>query len=146
MLRVLRYHHLFDVLRKSDRGLLWFNSLFLFWLALLLFPTALLGDYPKERIAVICYGSVMLFAGLSFSWMRYYAFFIGQLTYADIDRDLLKRAMIKSVFNPTLHLLAVLLAFVSTKLAITLYFVIPMLFFVPSRLERHTVQRDRTLG
>ena len=78
--------------------------------------------------------------------MRYYAFFIGQLTHADIDRDLLKRAMIKSVFNPTLHLLAVLLAFVSTKLAITLYVLIPMLFFVPSRLERNTVKRDRTLG
>ena len=50
------------------------------------FPLALLGDYPKERIAVICYGAVMLFAGLSFSWMRYYAFFIGgKLTYPDID-------------------------------------------------------------
>jgi uncharacterized membrane protein len=139
------HHHLFDVLRKSDRGLLWFNSLFLFWLAFIPFPTALLGDYPNERIAVICYGGVMLLAGLSFSWMRYYAFFIGQLTYTDIDQDLLKRAMIKSVFNPTLHLSAVLLAFVSTKLAITLYVVIPMLFFVPSRLERHTMKRDRAL-
>jgi uncharacterized membrane protein len=140
------HHHLYDVLRKSDRGLLWFNGLFLFWLAFVPFPTALLGDYPKERIAVICYGAVMLFAGLSFSWMRYYAFFIGKLTYPDIDRDLLKRAMIKSAFNPILHLLAVLLAFVSTKLAITLYVVIPMLFFVPSRLERHTMNRDRALG
>ena len=78
--------------------------------------------------------------------MRYYAFFIGKLTYTDIDRDLLKRAMIKSAFNPILHLLAVLLAFVSTKLAITLYVMIPMLFFVPSRLERLTMNRDRTVG
>jgi uncharacterized membrane protein len=138
------HHHLFDVLRKSDRGLLWFNSLFLFWLAFVPFPTALLGDYPKERIAVVCYGAVMLFAGLSFSWMRYYAFFIGRLTYTDIDRELLKRAMIKSAINPTLHLSAVLLAFVSTKLAITLYVMIPMLFFVPSPLERQTTKRDGT--
>jgi uncharacterized membrane protein len=140
------HHHLYDVLRKSDRGLLWFNSLFLFWLAFVPFPTAMLGDYPKERIAVICYGAVMMFAGFSFSWMRYYAFFIGELTYTDIDRDLLKRAMIKSAFNPILHLSAVMLAFVSTTLAITLYAIIPMLFFVPSQLERNTMNRDRTLG
>jgi hypothetical protein len=69
--------------RKSDRGLLWFNGLFLFWLAFIPFPTALLGDYPKERIAVIRYGAVTLLAGLSFSWMRYYAFFVGRLTYTD---------------------------------------------------------------
>jgi uncharacterized membrane protein len=140
------HHHLYDVLRKSDRGLLWFNSLFLFWLAFIPFPTAMLGDYPKERIAVICYGAVMMLAGFSFSWMRYYAFFIGELTYPDIDRDLLKRAMIKSAFNPILHLSAVMLAFVSTTLAITLYVIIPMLFFVPSRLERNTMNSDRTLG
>jgi uncharacterized membrane protein len=140
------HHHLYDVLRKSDRGLLWFNGLFLFWLAFVPFPTALLGDYPKERIAVIWYGAVMLLAGLSFSWMRYYAFFVGRLTYTDLDRDLLKRAMIKSAFNPALHLLAVLLAFFSTKLAITLYVMIPMLFFVPSRLERQAMKRDRTPG
>jgi uncharacterized membrane protein len=140
------HHHLYDVLRKSDRGLLWFNSLFLFWLAFIPFPTAMLGDYPKERIAVICYGAVMMLAGFSFSWMRYYAFFIGELTYPDVDRDLLKRAMIKSAFNPILHLSAVMLAFVSTTLAITLYVIIPMLFFVPSRLERNTMNSDRTLG
>jgi hypothetical protein len=40
-------------------------------------------------------------------------------------------------------LLAVLLAFVSAKLAITLYLyvMIPMLFFVPSRQERQTMKR-----
>jgi len=63
------HHHLFALLTRSDRGLLWLNSLFLFWLASVPFPTALLGDYPRERIAVVAYGAVMLMAGLSFSLM-----------------------------------------------------------------------------
>jgi uncharacterized membrane protein len=58
------HHHLFVVLAKSDRGLLWLNSAFLFWLASVPFPTALLGDYPKQRIAVVCYGAAMAMAGL----------------------------------------------------------------------------------
>ncbi len=130
------HHHLFGLLRKSDRGLLWFNSFFLLWLAFVPFPTALLGDYPGQRVAVVVYGTVMALTGISFSWMRFYAFFLGKLVYPDIDRRLLRRAMLKSAMNPVLHLLAVLLAFVNTRLAIFLYVVIPVLFVIPSKLER----------
>jgi uncharacterized membrane protein len=130
------HHHFFDILKKSDRGLLWFNNLFLFWLVFIPFPTAMLGDYPRERIAVMAYGAVMMFAGISFSWMRYYAFFIGKLAYPDIDHGLLRRAMLKSVSNPILHFLAIFLAFVNPGFSIALYIGIPLLFFVPSKLER----------
>jgi uncharacterized membrane protein len=88
----LAHHHLFAILVKSDRGLLWLNSVFLFWLASVPFPTALLGDYPHERLAVVCYGAVMSMAGVSFSSMRFYAFYIGKLTVPGLDRKLLRRA------------------------------------------------------
>jgi len=130
------HHHLFALLVKSDRGLLWLNSFFLFWLASVPFPTALLGDYPHERIAVVCYGAAMAMAGLCFSSMRGYAFYIGKLTVPGLDRKLLKRAMIKSTLNPVLHLTAVLLAWVNTNIALALYVAIPVMFFLPTRLER----------
>jgi len=132
------HHHLFALLTKSDRGLLWLNSLFLFWLASVPFPTALLGDYPRERIAVVCYGAVMLMAGLSFSSMRYYAFYIGKLTAPGLDRKMLRRAMIKSALNPLLHLIAMLLVLVNTTLPLVLYAAIPILYFLPTRLEHYT--------
>jgi TMEM175 potassium channel family protein len=71
------HHHFFILLDKSDRGLLWLNCLFLFWLVAVPFPTALLGDYPLQRVSVICYGAVMTMAGVSFSSMRFYAFYVG---------------------------------------------------------------------
>jgi uncharacterized membrane protein len=132
------HHHFFDLLRRSDRGLLWFNSLFLLWLVFVPFPTALMGDYPGERIAVMCYGGVMALAGACFSWMRWYAFFAADLTYADLDRKLMRRAMWKSLLNPFLHLVAVLLALVSTRAAIALLVIVPLMFFFPSKLERQT--------
>jgi uncharacterized membrane protein len=82
------HHHLFHLLRRSDRGLLWFNSVFLLWLAFIPFPTALLGDYPRERVAVMCCAGVTALAGLSFAWMRYYCFFIAFLTHEGLDRKL----------------------------------------------------------
>src|SRR5262245_45069387 len=133
------HHHLFALLTKSDRGLLWLNSLFLFWLASVPFPTALLGDYPQERLAVLCYGAVMMMAGVSFSLMRFYAFYIGKLTASGRTRRLLKRAMIKSALNPLPHLMAMWLVFVKTAIALAFYAAIPILFFVPTRLDHYSV-------
>ena len=130
------HHHLFESISKTDRGLLWFNSLFLLWLAFIPFPTALMGDYPSQRIAVMFYGIVMVLAGVSFSWMRYYVFFVSRLSRDGIDPTLARRAMMKSVLNPILHTLAVLVALESTRIAMGFYVAIPILFFVPSRLER----------
>jgi uncharacterized membrane protein len=96
---------------------LWLNSLFLLWLAFIPFPTALMGDFPGERIAVMGYGTVSTLAGVSFTLMRYYAFYLAKLVDESIDRRLLDSAMLKSALNPVLHSFAVLLAFVDTRLS-----------------------------
>ena len=103
------------------------------------FPTALLGAYPRQRIAVVCYGAVMAMAGVSFSAMRFYAFYIGKLNVPGIGADLLKRAMAKSAMNPALHILAIALAWVTTTASLALYVAIPLLFFLPTKLERLSV-------
>jgi uncharacterized membrane protein len=131
------HHHLFHILKRSDRGLLWLNSLFLLWLAFIPFPTALMGDFPGERVSVMCYGTVTTLAGVSFCLMRYYAFYVAKLVDQRIDRHLLKLAMLRSVLNPFLHSIAVLLAFVDTRFSIALYIILPLMFFVPSKLERY---------
>jgi len=79
------HHHLFHILKRSDRGLLWLNSLFLLWLAFIPFPTALMGDFPGARIAVMGYGTVTTLAGVSFCLMRYYAFYVSKLVDERID-------------------------------------------------------------
>jgi uncharacterized membrane protein len=131
------HHHLFHVLKRSDRGLLWLNSLFLLWLAFIPFPTALMGDFPGERIAVIGYGTVTTLAAVSFTFMRYYVFCLAKLVDKRIDRSLLKSAMLKSVLNPLFHAMAVLLAFVDIRLSIALYIILPLMFFIPGKLERY---------
>jgi hypothetical protein len=48
----------------------------------------------------------------------------------------MSEAMRKSVMNPLLHLIAVLLAWVDTRISLAFYVAIPLLFFLPSRLEQ----------
>jgi uncharacterized membrane protein len=125
------------VLKRSDRGLLWLNSLFPLWLAFIPYPTALMGDFPGERIAVMGCGAVTTLAGVSFTFMRYYAFYLAKLVDENIDARLLRSAMLKSVLNPILHAIAVLLAFVDTRLSIALYIILRLMFFIPSKLESY---------
>jgi uncharacterized membrane protein len=136
------HHHLFDLIRRTDRGLLWLNSLFLLCLSFVPFPTAMMGDYPHERIAVMFYGTVTTLAGLCFACMRYYVFYVGRLVDPALDRALLRGAMRKSAMNPVLHSAAVLLALIDTRLALALYTVLPLSFVVPSALDRQ--QRARS--
>jgi hypothetical protein len=104
-----------------------------------------MGDFPRERVAVMGYGTVTTLAGVSFSLMRYYAFYVGKLVDEKIDRRLLKLAMIRSVINPVLHSIAVLFAFVDTRLSIVLYIILPLMFFIPSKLESYLQTERREL-
>jgi hypothetical protein len=88
----------------------------------------------------------MSMAGLSFSSMRFYAFYIGRLTTPGPDRRLMKRAMIKSALKPVHHLIAVLLAGVNLNLAPAFYVAIPVMFFLPSRLERFASSKPTAEG
>jgi uncharacterized membrane protein len=131
------HHHLLDLVRRTDRGLLWLNSLFLLCLAFVPFPTAMMGDYPRERVAVMFYGAVTTAAGICFACMRFYVFYVGRLVGETLDRRLMRGAMLKSAMNPLLHAAAVLLALVDTRLAMVLYTLLPLTFIVPSALDRH---------
>jgi len=130
------HHHLFHIIKKSDRGLLWLNNLFLLWLTFIPFPTALMGAYPHERIAVMGYGVVTIMAGISFCLLRYYVFYVAKSIDDTIDKRLLRSAMSKSIANPIVHSIAVSLALLDVRLTLVLYGVLPLLFFIPSKLER----------
>ena len=132
----MAHHHLFHIIKRSDRGLVWLNSLFLLWMTFLPFPTALMGSYPHERIAVIFYGIVSMLASISFCLMRYYAFYVAKLIDDTLDPKLLRAAMVRSFINPVIHIVAIALALVDTRITVGMYVLLMGLFFIPSRLEQ----------
>jgi uncharacterized membrane protein len=56
------HHEMFEHIEKCDRGLLWLNLVFLMGIAFLPFPTALVGCFPNERVAVLIYSASIVFA------------------------------------------------------------------------------------
>jgi len=58
--------------RRADYGMVWLSSIFLMFQSLVPFPTALMGEYPKNPLAVGLFGIIMAFNTLLFMLLYHY--------------------------------------------------------------------------
>ncbi len=126
----INHHQLFSMIKSTNRGLFWLNSLFLMCLTFIPFPTALIGSYPNESVAVIFYGLAMIATAISFVLMKSYAFF-GPL----VDEKHARPKVRFLIAGPLLYLIAVGLAQLNPMYAISIYLLIPIIYFFASGIE-----------
>lgn len=60
------HHHLFQAAQKVSGGVLWSNAHLLFWLSLVPFTTAWLGQNTGAPLPVATYGINLLFCGIAY--------------------------------------------------------------------------------
>jgi len=126
------HHYFFSNLKHVDRGLLWLNGLFLLTVALIPFPTALVGQYPGMTPPLVLLSAVMLLTSLSFACMRFYASFCGQLLKDHLSKAQAKAAMIQSMIAPFLYAIAMAVAFAWPPGSILIQVGVLLLFFLRS--------------
>ena len=128
------HHHMLHVTKHVDGGILWANLHLLFWLSLMPFTTAWMGENHFAATPTAVYGFVLLMAAI--------AYFI--LARAIIRRDgpdsMLARAFgkdWKGKVSPIFYLAGILLAFVDERIAQALYVVVAVMWLIPDRrIER----------
>jgi uncharacterized membrane protein len=54
----LNHHHVLGMTRHADYGMVWINSIFLMGQSFIPFPTALIGQYSENALAVSIFGLV----------------------------------------------------------------------------------------
>jgi len=128
------HHHLLHTVREVSGGILWANLHLLFWLSLLPFATAWLGENRVAAVPTALYGFVLLMAGV--------AYYILQLAIiAKQGRDSLLAAAIgkdwKGKLSPAIYLAAIPLCFVEPRIGHALYVLVALMWLVPDRrIER----------
>src|SRR4051794_17015070 len=60
------HHHMFHTCKKVTGGIMWANFHLLFWLSLVPFVTAWMGENHFSPIPVAIYGIVLLFAAIAY--------------------------------------------------------------------------------
>ena len=125
----VNHHQLFHSIQHSTRGLLWLNTIWLFWICLLPFPTAFLGEHPTLLFALLVFGAELFLCSLSFYFIRYYCF-QQNLFHPEFSFEISKQLLRKSMLGPVLYLTSVALSFVSVYLSYVIFIVVPTLFIV----------------
>lgn len=68
----LNHHHILGLARHAGYGMVWINSIFLMLQSFIPFPTALMGQYPGNPLAVSLFGAVMALNTLAFIALHAY--------------------------------------------------------------------------
>lgn len=132
----VNHHSFFAGISHTDWKLLWANNLLLFFLAIVPFTTAVLGDHLGQPIAVAVYALNLGLAGASFTLMGYYVLFKARLVDARISEGARRIEVKRSVLGSALYLLGVPLGLVAPVVAEFLFVAIPIAFIVPGLFGR----------
>ncbi|MDF5732395.1 MAG: TMEM175 family protein [Rhizonema sp. PD38] len=131
------HHHLLQAARHINGRILWANLHLLFWLSLVPFATGWMGDNHFAATPVALYGIVLFFAGLAY-------FILSRVLVAHHGLDSTIATAIGKDFKGKVSLLfyalAILLSYVNSWLASSLYILVAIMWFIPDRrIERNLI-------
>lgn len=134
------HHHLLHATQRVNGATLWANLHLLFWLSLIPFTTAWLGENHLSPWPLAVYGLVLLLAAI--------AYFI--LTRTLIRLHGAASTLAKSIgsdkkgkLSPFIYLAAILLAFVQPWASVACYVAVAIIWLVPDRrIERNVAEHD----
>jgi uncharacterized membrane protein len=128
------HHHLFQVVQQVNGRVLWANLHLLFWLSLIPFVTAWMGENYFTPGPVAFYGGVLLFAAIAYSILTVtlIAHHGKDSTIATaIGRDF------KGKVSVAIYAVSIPLAFANSWLAFSLYVLVAIMWLIPDRrIER----------
>ncbi|MBX6330938.1 MAG: DUF1211 domain-containing protein [Gemmatimonadaceae bacterium] len=130
------HHHMLHMTQRVDGAILWANLHLLFWLSLVPFTTAWMGENHFAAVPTAVYGAVLFLAGIAY-WILQHTIIASQgpdsLLAAVIGRDL------KGKISPVIYALAVPAAFVRPWIADVLYVAVALMWLVPDRRIERTI-------
>ena len=128
------HHHMLQGVSKVDGRVLWTNLHLLFWLSLIPFGTAWIGDTMFASGPVALYGVILLMCGFSYYLLE------RALTSVPGQDVVLAKALgskMKERIAIVCYALAIPAAYVSPWISIALYVFVAAIWFVPDqRFER----------
>ena len=124
------HHHLLHATERIGGGAMWANLHLLFWLSLVPFVTAWMGEHPEASIPGAAYGIVLLMCGVA------YTILLRTLLRVPGGNPRLEAAVgsdLKGKLSLLLYGTAIGLAFVNQAIADAIYLAVALMWLVPDR-------------
>ena len=124
------HHHMLHVTERINGIVLWFNLLLLFWLSLVPFVIRWMDEAHFAPMPTAAYGVVLALSAIAYILLE------RSIIACNGPNSKLARAVggdRKSTASLLLYALAIPLAFVRSWIAIALYVLVAMIWFIPDR-------------
>src|SRR5512146_98483 len=139
------HHHMLHLTTHVTGGILWANLHLLFWLSLVPFVTAWIGENHSAAVPTAMYGMVLVFAAIAYTVLQRSIIVsqgVGSPLAAAVGTDR------KGKLSIALYLSAIPLAFVRPAISDVLYASVALIWLVPDRrIEEHVIAgRDASVA
>jgi len=128
------HHHMFYLVERITGGALWANLNLLFWLSLLPFATAWMGDNHFSQWPVVAYGCLLFTCGIAYIILQ---FILASHCAKNSELAEAIGADWKGKVSMGLYALGIGLSFVKPYLGFSIYILVAVMWFIPDRrIER----------
>ena len=137
------HHHMLHACGKVTGAILWANLHLLFWLSLVPFTTAWMGENHFTSAPLALYGFVLLMAGVAYVILQH--LIIASQGSHSVLRTAVGRDW-KGKASPALYITAIVCAFWSPVVSQVLYALVALMWLIPDRRIERTLAREEKAG
>lgn len=134
------HHHLMHVVHKVTGTVLWSNIHLLFWLSLVPFATAWMGENQFSKWPVILYGFILMMAGVAYYILAHC------LTGVHGKDSALAQAIgkdKKGILSVALYIIGIAFSFLNPWIGFSFYVIVAIIWFIPDRrIEKKIEHKD----
>ncbi len=125
------HHHLIHTIKTVNSNILWANLHLLFWLSLIPFATAWMGESNFERSTVIIYAVIVDLCGVAYSIL------LNIITKREVNNESLHKVLQlqtkKGIRSLILYTSAIPLAFVHPVISCIIFVIVSFMWIIPDR-------------
>jgi uncharacterized membrane protein len=124
------HHHMMHLVQRVNGGILWANLHLLFWLSLIPFVTAWMGENHFSAAPMALYGVVLFMAGVAYYLLAHCLIAHHGKTSAlaiALGKDY------KGIISVVIYAAAIPLSFLNPWIAFSLYISVAIMWFIPDR-------------
>jgi len=124
------HHHMMQAVEFINGGILWSNLHLLFWLSLIPFVTAWMGENHFSTVPVVLYGFILVMNAIAYSIL---SVALIKLHGKDSALGLAVGKGTKGKISIAIYLTAILLSLINPWIGFALYVVVAVIWFIPDR-------------
>jgi uncharacterized membrane protein len=133
------HHHTMQAVKSVNGGILWANMHLLFWLSLVPFVSAWMGESHFAKWPVVCYGLVLIMNAVAYSIL------LLKLIKHHGEDSLLAKAVgndRKGKLSIVIYIAGIAFSWVNSTIGFALYAAVACIWFIPDRRIEDKIIKD----